>query len=58
MLKRCSFNREEDASLQDESIKAKLLSRILFAEAEIEEGKFADTDELIARIFHHCLDYF
>ena len=58
VLKRCSFNREEDASLQDESIKAKLLSRILFAESEIEEGKFADADESIARIFHHRQDYF
>jgi hypothetical protein len=57
-LKRCSFNREEDASLQDESIKAKLLSRILFAGSEIEEGKFTDADESIARIFHHCQDYF
>lgn len=54
----CSFSSEEDALLQDESIKAKLLSRNLFAESEIEEGKFADTDELIARIFHQCQDYF
>jgi hypothetical protein len=44
--------------LQDESIKVKLLSRILFAESEIEEGKFADADESIARIFHHRQDYF
>lgn len=52
----CNFSNEEDASLKDESIKAKLLSRILLAESEIEEGKFTDADEFIARIFHHRRD--
>ena len=56
VLKSCSFSNEEDASLQDEPIKAKLLSRILLAGLEIEEGKFADADESIAHIFRHFQD--
>lgn len=40
----CSFSSEKYALFQDESIKAKLLSRILLAESEIKEGKFADAD--------------
>lgn len=54
----CSFSSEKYALFQDESIKAKLLSRILLAESEIEEGKFADADEFIVRTFHQCQDYF
>ena len=34
----------------------KLLPRILLAGLEIEEGKFADADKFIARIFHHRQD--
>ena len=39
-------------------IEDKLLPRILFAESEIEEDKFADANEFIVRIFHQCQDYF
>lgn len=39
-------------------IEDKLLPRILLAGLEIEEGKFADADKFIARIFHHRQDYF
>ena len=49
-----SFSSEKYALFQDEPIKAKLLSRISLAESEIEEGKFTDADEFIARIFHQC----
>jgi len=37
-------------------IEDKLLLRILLAGLEIEEGKFADADKFIARIFHHRQD--
>lgn len=39
-------------------IEDKLLPRILLAGFEIEEGKFADADKFIARIFHQRQDYF
>ena len=39
-------------------IEDKLLPRILLAGLEIEEGKFTDADEFIARIFHQRQDYF
>lgn len=54
----CNFSNEEDASLKDESIKAKLLSQILLAESEIEEGKFTDVGESITHIFHQMLRLF
>ena len=57
-MKSCSFSNEEDASLQDESIKAKLLSRIMLTESEIEGDKFADVGESITHIFHQMLRLF
>ena len=39
-------------------IEDKLLPRNLLAGLEIEEGKFADANEFIVRIFHQCQDYF
>lgn len=39
------LSNEEYALLQEEAMKARLLSRVLLAESEIEEGKFADADE-------------
>lgn len=39
-------------------IEDKLLSRILLAESEIEEGKFTDVGESITHIFHQMLRLF
>lgn len=44
------LSNEEYALLQDEALRARLLSRILLAESEIEEGKFVDVDEFTASL--------
>lgn len=44
------LSNEEYALLQEEALKARLLSRILLAESEIEGGKFVDVDEFTASL--------
>lgn len=44
------LSNEEYALLQEEALKARLLSRILLAESEIEEGKYIDADEFTASL--------
>lgn len=44
------LSNEEYKLLQDEAVKARLLSRMMTAEAEIEQGDFADFDAFTSSI--------